>query len=156
MKIVLYYTHEKSFISRLISFITRSDITHASIINRRVNYDTDMLKKEFQRERSLLTREPDRKCIVYDFGDEVDCDAWIQQAIGVPYDLLGYFLWIFGKNPSEMHCFDTITEVLKASGFAVPEDLLKRPTGTKLRYYLDSLDNIKTEMTCKEVLKYVT
>ena len=151
MKIVLYYTEQKSKMSQFVSFLTGSDITHASIINRGKSYDTDLAKDAFT-ESQILLEYPQRFCIVYDLGDKQDCQPWIDRSLGIPYDLLGYFLWIFGRNPQKrMHCFDTIVEALRSLGYFVPKDLVKRPTGDKLKNYLDTLKTYRTVMQCYEV-----
>ena len=151
MKIVLYYTEQKSKMSQVVSFLTGSEITHASIINRGKSYDTDLAKDAFT-ESQILLEYPQRFCIVYDLGDKQDCQPWIDRSLGIPYDLLGYFLWIFGRNPQKkMHCFDTIVEALRSLGYFVPEDLVKRPTGDKLKNYLDTLKTYRTVMQCYEV-----
>ena len=151
MKIVLYYTEQKSKMSQFVSFLTGSDITHASIINRGKSYDTDLAKDAFTKSQILL-EYPQRFCIVYDLGDKQDCQPWIDRSLGIPYDLLGYFLWIFGRNPQKrMHCFDTIVEALRSLGYFVPKDLVKRPTGDKLKNYLDTLKTYRTVMQCYEV-----
>ena len=151
MKIVLYYTEQKSKMSQVVSFLTGSEITHASIINRGKSYDTDLAKDAFT-ESQILLEYPQRFCIVYDLGNEQDCQPWIDRSLGTPYDLLGYFLWIFGRNPQKkMHCFDTIVEALRSLGYFVPEDLVKRPTGDKLKNYLDTLKTYRTVMQCYEV-----
>lgn len=151
MKIVLYYTEQKSKMSQLVSFLTGSNITHASIINRGKSFDTDLAKDAFT-ESQILLEYPQRFCIVYDLGDEQDCQPWIDRSLGIPYDLLGYFLWIFGRNPQKkMHCFDTIIESLHSLGYSVPKDLVKRPTGDKLKNYLDILKTDRTVMQCYEV-----
>ena len=100
MKIVLYYTEQKSKMSQVVSFLTGSEITHASIINRGKSYDTDLAKDAFT-ESQILLEYPQRFCIVYDLGDKQDCQPWIDRSLGIPYDLLGYFLWIFGRNPQK-------------------------------------------------------
>ena len=151
MKIVLYYTEQKSKMSQVVSFLTGSEITHASIINRGKSYDTDLAKDAFT-ESQILLEYPQRFCIVYDLGDKQDCQPWIDRSLGIPYDLLGYFLWIFGRNPQKrMHCFDTIVEALRSLGYFVPKDLVKRPTGDKLKNYLDTLKTYRTVMQCYEV-----
>lgn len=151
MKIVLYYTEQKSKMSQVVSFLTGSEITHASIINRGKSYDTDLAKDAFT-ESQILLEYPQRFCIVYDLGNEQDCQPWIDRSLGTPYDLLGYFLWIFGRNPQKkMHCFDTIVEALRSLGYFVPKDLVKRPTGDKLKNYLDTLKTYRTVMQCYEV-----
>ena len=151
MKIVLYYTEQKSKMSQVVSFLTGSEITHASIINRGKSYDTDLAKDAFT-ESQILLEYPQRFCIVYDLGDKQDCQPWIDRSLGIPYDLLGYFLWIFRRNPQKkMHCFDTIVEALRSLGYFVPEDLVKRPTGDKLKNYLDTLKTYRTVMQCYEV-----
>lgn len=151
MKIVLYYTEQKSKMSQIVSFLTGSEITHASIINRGKSYDTDLAKDAFT-ESQILLEYPQRFCIVYDLGNEQDCQPWIDRSLGTPYDLLGYFLWIFGRNPQKkMHCFDTIVEALRSLGYFVPKDLVKRPTGDKLKNYLDTLKTYRTVMQCYEV-----
>lgn len=151
MKIVLYYTEQKSKMSQLVSFLTGSDITHASIINRGKSFDTDLAKDAFT-ESQILFEYPQRFCIVYDLGDDQDCQVWIDQNIGIPYDLLGYFLWVFGRNPKKkMHCFDTIIESLRSLGYSLPKDLITRPTGTKLKTYLDTIESKRTIMQCYEV-----
>ena len=151
MKIVLYYTEQKSKMSQVVSFLTGSEITHASIINRGKSYDTDLAKDAFT-ESQILLEYPQRFCIVYDLGDKQDCQPWIDRSLGIPYDLLGYFLWIFRRNPQiKMHCFDTIVEALRSLGYFVPEDLVKRPTGDKLKNYLDTLKTDRTVMQCYEV-----
>ena len=53
MKIVLYYTEQKSKMSQLVSFLTGSDITHASIINRGKSFDTDLAKDAFTESQIL-------------------------------------------------------------------------------------------------------
>ena len=151
MKVVLYYTEQKSKMSQLVSFLTWSEITHASIINNGKSYDTDLSKNAFT-ESDVLQEYPSRFCIVYDLGTEVDCQEWINASLGTPYDLLGYFLWIFGKNPKKkMHCFDTIIEALRSLGYSVPEKLIRRPTGDKLKKYLDTVIHDRTIMQCYEV-----
>lgn len=151
MKIVLYYTEQKSKMSQLVSFLTGSDITHASIINRGKSFDTDLAKDAFT-ESQILLEYPQRFCIVYDLGNEQDCQPWIDRSLGTPYDLLGYFLWVFGRNPQKkMHCFDTIIEALRSLGYSIPKDLVKRPTGDKLKNYLDTLKTERSVMQCYEV-----
>lgn len=151
MKIVLYFTEQTSFISKLVSFLSNSDITHASVINNGINYDTDLDKDAFTAS-TILHENPKRFCITYDLGSSVDCQEWIDDHIGTPYDLLGYFLWLFGRNPSKkMHCFDTVIESLKSVGVYVPRDINKRPTGTKLKNWLDSLGIKRTIEQCEEV-----
>lgn len=151
MKIVLYFTEQSSKISKLVSLLTNSDITHASIVNNGINYDTDLLRDAFNKSEILL-ENPHRFCVVYDFGP-VDCHEWIKDNLNTPYDLLGYFLWIFGKNPKKkMHCFDTIIEVLLHIGYPVPKKIIRRPTGTKLQKYLDTLSIDKSIVQCQEVL----
>lgn len=154
MKVVLYYTQYKSFISKFVSFITNSPITHASVIVNGKNYDTDLIKDSFQEEKQLLRNEPDRFCIVYDFGNDLDekAEEWIKNHIGTPYDLLGYFLWMFNYNPTNLHCFDSVSILLKDLGYDVPKTLLKRPTGSKLKSYLDSLNISFETVQCKDVL----
>lgn len=151
MKIVLYFTEQSSRISKFVSLVTNSDITHASIINRDINYDTDLLRDAFGKSEILL-ENPQRFCIVYDFG-LTDCQDWIDSSVGIPYDLLGYFLWIFGKNPKKkMHCFDTVIEALIHLGYPVPKKIIRRPTGTKLQKYLDTLSVEKSIVQCQEVI----
>lgn len=149
MKIVLYYTEQSSFISKFVSFLTNSDITHASIINRNINYDTDLNKDSFS-VSTILQENPNRFCITYEVN--ADCQEWIDRNLKVKYDLLGYFLWVFGRNPkNKMHCFDTILESMRSVGYVPPEDIVKRPTGTKVKNWLDSLQFKKVIEQCHEV-----
>lgn len=151
MKIVLYYTEQTSLISKIISFLTGSDFTHASVINRGINYDTDLSKDAFTKS-DVLQEYPKRFCVTYDLGDNINCDEWIEKYVNTPYDFLGYFLWIFGRNPQKkMHCFDTVLGAMKSIGFTPPTDVIRRPTGTKLKLWLDSLGFKRNIEQCFEV-----
>lgn len=147
MLIVLYYEEPSSWISRAVGFITNSKITHASIIHDGVEYDTDLLRDAFGKCLTLST-DPKRNCLVYNLPD-MDPSEWIKENIGRPYDFLGYFLWIFGYNPvNKMHCFDTITMCLNSLGYKPPVELMRRPTGDKVKNWLEALGFKPTLLSC--------
>lgn len=38
-----------------------------------------------------------------------------------------------------MHCFDTVIGLLEYIGYSVPKSIKRRPTGKKIKNYLDSI-----------------
>lgn len=149
MLIILYFEEPSSLISRTVGFLTNSKITHASIIHEGVEYDTNLKRDAFNKCKTLST-DPERNCLVYEVPN-VDPSVWIKENIGVPYDFLGYFLWIFGYNPvDKMHCFDSISMCMNSLGYKPPINLMRRPTGDKVKDWLDGLGFKSSLHTCSQ------
>lgn len=102
-----------------------------------------------------MTYDPNRYVIEYDFTnlvDETKVEKWIQSKIGTEYDLLSFALWIFGINlRHRMHCFDTVLYLLEYLKYPVSQKLINRPTGDRVRTYLDALCIPRRVLKCKEI-----
>lgn len=150
MKIILYQTYPKNLFSLLVAISTRSNITHASIINNGINYDNNLLKNKFSIS-DILIKEPDRWCYVYDLP--IDCSSFLETVLNKKYNFLGIITWFFKYSPSErIHCFDSIILLLSHYNFSYPEDLKHKPTGSKLKLVLDDLGFNYNYMQAKDII----
>lgn len=140
MYIILYKLEKSSLASQSVSFLTQSDITHASIYINGLNYDTNLYRNGFNIS-TVLNENPNRECYLFKL-DLIDYDVqlienFIQQSLNKPYDLLAYVSWLWGINTNDkLHCFDIIVNVLILLGYDLNNLLKLRPIGSTLFKFL--------------------
>lgn len=115
MQVVLYDVNYRNPFSILTALVTACGISHASIVQDGVNYDTEFERGSFGIANAY--DQPKRMVTVFDIPDFNGMDA-IKSMLGTPYDTVGLFLWPLNiHNKKKLYCFEAVMVALKAAGF---------------------------------------
>ena len=159
---VVLFKKNKGLVSRCISLVTGSDITHSGILFEGQLYDASERRGKFG--SAKLRRLKDRKVEVYNLGaSEAQVDSWLIRHNGKEYDYAGVLQWalfyVFGRfvnrlklsSKDKVYCFEATAALIgTVSGIKkFPNNLhgdhLKRTLGKpvyvgKLKEFLEYAD----------------
>ena len=151
MKVVLYDVQYNKLYSIVTAVVTGCSISHASIIEDGVNYDTTFARGYFG-EATSVEDYPERFVTVFDLPD-VDAKDFIKETMGNKYDAIGLCLWLFGiQSKTNYYCFETVKEVLKRNGIALPTKYKNRVSGKDLENLLTDLGYVGQRTKIKYIL----
>lgn len=124
MQIVLHDIDYSDAFSVLISLVTRSSISHASIIQDGINYDVTWRRGYL--DKFTASKTSSRAVTVFDFP-ELDATEWLAQNMQTKYDKMAIVLWPLGKQDNnKFYCFESVLEFLRSKGIVV------KPRGEKV------------------------
>ena len=159
---VILFRKNKGLISRCISLVTGSNITHSAVLFDGELYDASERRGNFG--RAKIKKLQKRNVEIYSLGaSEMQVESWLIRHNGKDYDYSGilqwFLFWIFGRfinklkiaSKSKVYCFEaTAALISRVTGIKkFPENLhgdhLKKTLGRpvyigKLKDFLDYAD----------------
>jgi len=147
---VLLFRKNKGIISRCISLVTGSNITHSAILFEGQIWDSSERRGKFG--AAKVKKLAKRKVEVYHLGASTEqAEAWLVRHNGKDYDYSGilqwFLFWIFGRfvnklrlaSKSKVYCFEaTGALITRVTGLKFPKNVsgsdLRRVLGVKAEY----------------------
>lgn len=162
MKIILY-KRDDSFLSKLVSFVTRSEYTHSAILLRRGKhcYFSDSSLEEGKiimlKTIDIPARVQNREFDVFDINTaDRDCAGFTRasELSGGKYDTTGAVLWtffkLFGITNKNFYCFEYTIEILKQY-YTLDNASVKNPSGDTVKKLAEHFGTKARFLNCGRV-----